>query len=229
MVSDDVPRMRPSKLRVSRKRFCAQMAYLRAMGYYTITIKEWLNYRYGNGVCPSKSIIITFDNGYRSFYTTVWPILKDYGFKGVVFLVTKYIGGVNLWDRTNGEPEEPLLSIEEIKALAARGIEFGLHGHAHEDLTQLPLSAVESDVRASKSVLEGGLGIEVTSFSYPYGKENEKIRWAVREAGFQAACLTQPGANDATVDRFRLKRIIVKRNDTLFDFKIKLKKGKSRI
>jgi len=122
-----------------------------------------------------------------------------------------------------------LLSIEEIKALAARGIEFGSHGHAHEDLTQLPLSAVESDVGASKSVLEGALGIEVTSFSYPYGKENEKIRWAVREAGFQAACVMHPGDNDAAVDPFQLKRIMIKENDTFLNFKIKLKKGKSRL
>lgn len=229
MVSDDARSTRSPKLRVSIKRFCAQMAYLHAMGYHTITIKEWLSYRHSNGMCPSKPIIITFDHGYGNFYTTAWPIFRSYGFKSVVFLVTKYIGGGNLWDRAKWGPEEPLLSIEEIKALAVSGIEFGSHGHAHEDLTKLPLSAVESDVRASRSVLEGGLGIEVTSFSYPYGKENEKIRWAVREAGFQAACLTQPGANDATVDRFRLKRIIVKRNDTLFDFKIKLKKGKSRI
>jgi peptidoglycan/xylan/chitin deacetylase (PgdA/CDA1 family) len=229
MVSDDISGTRLSKVRVSQKRFRAQMAYLHAMGYHTITMEEWLNYRHGNGACPSKPIIITFDHGYGNFYTTAWPILRSYGFKPVVFLVTKYIGGVNLWDRAKGEPEEPLLSIEEIKALAASGIEFASHSHAHEDLTQLPLSAVESDVRASKSVLEGALGIEVSSFSYPYGKENSQVRWAVREAGFQAACVMRPGDNDEAVDPFQLNRIMIKQNDTLFDFKIKLKKGKSRL
>ncbi|MBW2075090.1 MAG: polysaccharide deacetylase family protein [Deltaproteobacteria bacterium] len=186
MVSDDTASTELPKLRVSPKRFRSQMAYLKAKGYQSITIKQWLNYRNGHGVCPSKPIIITFDDGYRNFYTTAWPILKSYGFKPVVFLVTKYIGGVNL-------PEEPLLNLEEIRDLAGSGIEFGSHSHSHQDLTRLPLSAVESDVRASKAVLEGALGTEVGSFSYPYGKENRQVRWAVREAGFQAACVIHPG------------------------------------
>ena len=229
MVSDEIADTKLLKLRVSPRRFRSQMAYLKARGYHSITIKEWLDYRHGNGVCPSKPIIITFDDGYRNFYVTAWPILKSYGFKPVVFLVTKYIGGVNLWDLEKGEPEEPLLNAEEIKDLALSGVEFGSHSHTHQDLTQLPLSAVESDVRASRSVLGGALGNEIIAFSYPYGKENEKIRWAVREAGFQAACVIHHGDNDEAVDPFQLKRIIVKRNDNLLDFKIKLKKGKSRI
>lgn len=229
MVSDDVTNTRLSKLRVSPKRFRDQMAHLHTRGYHTISIKEWQNYRCGNGIWPSKPIIITFDDGYFSFYTNVWPVLKDYDFKAVVFLVTKYIGGVNSWDRAKGEPEEPLLGVDEIRDLTLSGVEFGSHSHTHQDLTQLPLSAVESDVKASKSVLEGALGFKVTAFSYPYGKANEKVRWAVREAGFRNACVTHPGDNDESVDPFQLKRIIVKRNDTLLDFKIKLRKGKSRI
>jgi len=229
MVSDDIVGTRLSKLRVSPKRFRAQMAYLKDRGYHSITIKEWIDYRHGKGVCPSKPIIITFDDGYRNFYTSAWPILESHGFKAVVFLVTKYIGGVNSWDQEKGEPEEPLLSLEEIKDLAVSGVEFGSHSHIHQDLTQLPLSAVETDVKASRSVLGGALDNEIIAFSYPYGKENEKVRWAVGEAGFEAACVIHHGDNDEVVDPFQLKRIIVKRNDNLLDFKIKLKKGKSRI
>ena len=229
MVSDDVTNTRLPKLRVSQKRFRDQMAYLHRNGYDIMTMKEWLSCRYGNGVWPSKPIVITFDDGYLNFYTNAWPVLKDYGFKAVVFLVTKHVGGVNCWDRMKGESEEPLLGVNEIRDLALSGVEFGSHSHSHQDLTKLPLSAVESDVKTSKSVLEGALGIKITAFSYPYGRENEKIRWAVREAGFQTACVIQPGDNDESVDPFQLKRIIVKRNDTLLDFKIKLKKGKSRI
>ena len=229
MVSDDIAGTKLPKLRVSPRRFRAQMAYLKDKGYHSITIKEWLDSRHGKGVCPSKPIIITFDDGYRNFYTSAWPILESHGFKAVVFLVTKYIGGVNSWDQEKGEPEEPLLNAEEIKDLALSDVEFGSHSHTHQDLTQLPLSAVETDVKASRSVLGGALGNEIIAFSYPYGKENEKIRWAVREAGFQAACVIHHGDNDEVVDPFQLKRIIVKRNDNLLDFKIKLKKGKSRI
>ncbi|MCD6138238.1 MAG: polysaccharide deacetylase family protein [Deltaproteobacteria bacterium] len=229
MISDDVSRTRIPKLRVSEKRFRAQMAYLHTKGYHPITLREWLGYRRGSGVCPPKPIIITFDDGYRNFYSTAWPILKKHGFKATVFLVTKYVGGSNVWDRAKGEPEEKLLNLDEIKTLSREGVEFGSHGHNHQDLTGIPLSEVESDVMASKSVLEGALKTQVVSFSYPYGKHNAKVRWAVKEAGFLAACVTQPGDNDKNVDPFQLKRIIVKRNDNLFDFKIKLRKGKSRI
>lgn len=229
MVSDDVAGTKLAKLRVSPSRFRSQMAYLKAQGYEGITIKEWLEYRHNRGGRPRKPVIITFDDGYENFYTTAWPILKDYGFKAVVFLVTRQIGGVNWWDKEKGEPEEPLMTLEEIVDLAGSGVELGSHSHSHRDLTGLPLAEVESDVRASKSVLEGALGIEITSFSYPYGKENRHVRWAVKEAGFQAACSIHPGDNDDAVDPFQLRRIIVKRNDNMLDFMLKLRKGKSRI
>jgi peptidoglycan/xylan/chitin deacetylase (PgdA/CDA1 family) len=229
MVSDEIAETKLPKLRVSLKKFQSQMAYLKARGYQSITLKEWLGYRHDKGAYPSKPIIITFDDGYQNFYTTAWPILKSYGFMPVVFLVTKQIGGVNWWDREKGEPNEPLMSIEEIDDLQCSGVELGSHSHNHQDLTQMPLSAVESDLKASKTILGQALGSEVTSFSYPYGSENEKVRWAVREAGFKAACTIHPGDNDEAVDPFQLRRIIVKRNDTMLDFRIKLKKGKSRI
>ena len=161
----------------------------------------------------------------RRTLASAWPILKVYGFRAVVFLVTKQIGGVNFWDREKGEPQEPLLNMAQVKALALNGIEFGSHSHSHHDLTQLPLSAVESDVRASKAVLEGALGIKIAAFSYPYGKLDkfgERDIKIVRNSGFTTAVTAQCEHIDKNHNIYRLPRIPVYNHDNVLRLKNKL-------
>nr|HID58526.1 polysaccharide deacetylase family protein [Desulfobacterales bacterium] len=229
MISDDVSETHLPKLRVSEKRFRSQMSCLASYGYQTITLSEWLDYRCGKRKIPTKAIVITFDDGYKNFYTTAWPVLNQYGFSAVVFLVTNCIGGTNLWDRRKGEPEEPLLSEKEIKELAQQGVEFGSHSHYHEDLTMVSEPELHKDLTLSKRILGEILGKDIISFSYPFGKHNSLVRKIVDRVGFKMACTTHPGKNSKAADPLQLRRIIVKRKDTLLDFRLKLKKGKSRI
>jgi peptidoglycan/xylan/chitin deacetylase (PgdA/CDA1 family) len=228
-ITGEKPQSKLKKLLVTPDRFARQMRYLHTHGYSTVTIDEFLSILKDGWDTSFKPAIITFDDGYKDNYTFAFPILKKYGFKGIIFLVTKYIGDSNLWDKAKGEPITPLLSWSEILEMKEYGIEFGSHGYTHSNLTEISEMEQAFELEESKKVLEKGLNQEIKAFSYPFGFFNESILGITGRSGYSVAFTTKPGKNNKGADLFRLKRIIIKRNDNMLDFILKLKKGKSRI
>jgi peptidoglycan/xylan/chitin deacetylase (PgdA/CDA1 family) len=115
----------------------------------------------------SKFVILTFDDGYKSQYTTVKPILDKYGFKGTFYVVCNYAQKIDA-DRMNWT---------EIKELHQQGHDIGSHTMNHADLTQLPEYRIDYEIGTSKQCLIGNGINHVTSFAYPFaeGSTNKAI------------------------------------------------------
>ena len=99
--------------------FAAQLDYLKAEGYETITMLEFSKAAKGKGNLPEKPVIVTFDDGYEDNYTQALPLLEERGMKGEVYVVTNFIGkkGYLTWD--------------ELRDMQQRGIEIGCHTADH--------------------------------------------------------------------------------------------------
>ena len=108
----------------------------------------------------SKYVILTFDDGYKSQYTTVKPILDKYGFKGTFYVVCNYAQKIDT-DRMNWT---------EIKELHQQGHDIGSHTMNHADLTQLPAYRIDYEIGTSKQCLIGNGINDVTSFAYPFAE-----------------------------------------------------------
>jgi peptidoglycan/xylan/chitin deacetylase (PgdA/CDA1 family) len=108
----------------------------------------------------SKFVILTFDDGYKSQYTTVKPILDKYGFKGTFYVVCNYAQKIDT-DRMNWT---------EIKDLHQQGHDIGSHTMNHADLTQLPAYRIDYEIGTSKQCLKGNGINDVTSFAYPFAE-----------------------------------------------------------
>ena len=83
--------------------FREKLEYLRANGYNTLKMKDYIQY-VSNGKAPDfRSVLLTFDDGDRSLYSVAFPLLKDYGFHAVAFVVPYFIrehpetSGVKTW------------------------------------------------------------------------------------------------------------------------------------
>ena len=156
---------------------------------------------------PMRAVVLTFDDGYRDFYTNAAPQLQRYGFPATVFLPTAYCGQTNSWP---GKPswveEKSLLSWQQIKELAGRGIDFGSHTVTHRDLTSLTLSDAEQEIVESKQEVERRTGQAADFFCYPYGRWNPAARSLVSRHFF-AACSTAAGPVQPDSDRFALPRV----------------------
>jgi len=194
-------------LSVDPETFAAQMDWLAAHGYTTLTLHELAEVRAGKIGLPPKPIVLTFDDGYRDFYTAAWPVLKRHGFKATIFIITGVVGNPQYmtWDM--------------LRELDRSGlVEVGGHTVHHLDLTQLNASALEHEVADCKQTLETQLGHPIASFAYPAGRFNETVVSAVQRAGFTLAVTTKPGWARATDAPLVLPRVRIQGDLSLAGF-----------
>ena len=196
-----------SVVSISPAVFRRQVKYLSEAGYTSLSLRELAaSFKHSRGV-PDKPIVLTFDDGFKNFYTHAFPALSEYNFSATVFLVTDFCGKYNDW---NGNPRElprsELLSWSEIKFLSDAGIEFGSHTRTHPDLTKLSHAEAEAEITDSKAAIEDALGKEAATFAYPFGRHNASIR-EIAASNFDASCSVALGKMSPQSDFSSLERI----------------------
>ncbi|MEO8073071.1 MAG: polysaccharide deacetylase family protein [Acidobacteriota bacterium] len=189
------------------KVFRQQMKFLSENGYKTVSLKQLAADLLENNSPSPKTVALTFDDGFRNFYSEAFPVLEKYGFTATVFLVTDFCGKYNDWKGNPANlPRSRLLFWREIKELDECGVEFGVHTKTHPDLTKLSSANIESEIVESKAAIENALGKEAKTFAYPYGKFNSSVKQTA-ENHFKAACSTNLGKIRAGSDFFTLERV----------------------
>ena len=187
--------------------FRRQMTFLSDGGFRTLTLAKLAGCINDRTLPPERSVVLTFDDGFRNFYTEAFPVLSEYDFDATVFLVTGYCGTRNDWPGNSAAiPRSDLLSWNDVRELAKHGIEFGSHTETHPDLTYLTEARIASEMVESKSRIENEVGREVTTFAYPFGKLNAAAK-QLASANFEAACSTDLGKVTARCDRYSLCRL----------------------
>jgi peptidoglycan/xylan/chitin deacetylase (PgdA/CDA1 family) len=185
-------------LTVSPYWFDEQAKYLTQNGYTIITLEELVSVINGEGKLPPKPVILTFDDGYRDFYTDVFPILKKYNLKATNFIFP------NVLDKKNN------MDTWMVKEIINSGlVTIGSHTLSHANLPGLSKANTQKEIRESKVILEQVTGKKVSLFAYPYGAVNEAVIEQVREAGYEAAVGTAKGTLHGKNSLFRLSRIRV--------------------
>ncbi|MBP7216043.1 MAG: polysaccharide deacetylase family protein [Candidatus Omnitrophica bacterium] len=194
---------------VHPRSFERQMKFLKQHKYNVIALEELVRLIKEKRSIPARTLVLTFDDGYKDNYTYAFPILKKYGLPATIFVIINEIGRA---DR---------LSWEEIKQMQASGlITIGSHSLGPDPLIKVtPFEKLKSEIVDSKKILEERLGKSVTLFSYPEGMFTPEIRQIVQDAGYFAAVATSPGRKFPNDDIFALKRLrIAYTSDNLFVF-----------
>lgn len=198
------------EMNVTPENFAAQMAWL-AANRPVIPLEQAAEGQPG--------VAITFDDGYRDSLTNAAPVLEQYAFPATVFVVAGCLGATLPREK---EPETgQILSGDEIRELAGRGIAIGGHTLTHPRLSALRPEDQEREIVGCKSELEQILGGPVAAFAYPYGSAldyDAATVERVRRAGYTVACSNRYGYNRPGADRFTLRRIWIDGTDTLESF-----------
>ena len=171
----------------------------------------------------SRYVVLTFDDGFADFYTNAFPIFQKYGFLATVFLPTKFISGQK--DPFKGKK---CLTWEEVRNLAASGVQFGSHTITHRNLRDLPWNQIDREIKGSKKSIEDRIGTWAVNFSYPYAFPEEKqdfktrLRISLVESGYTNGVTTIIGTATEGDDRLFLRRIPVNSDDDTNLFQAKL-------
>jgi peptidoglycan/xylan/chitin deacetylase (PgdA/CDA1 family) len=153
------------------------------------------------------AVALTFDDGYRNFVEHALPLLLRYHIPATLFAVSGYCGQTKTW-RPHAEAgrDQPLLSWAELRDIAAAGISIGGHSVHHLDLSALPDDQALAEMRDCRNEIEDRLGRPVTTFAYPYGASNPRIRELARQQ-FPIACGTRTALVRENSDSMDLPRI----------------------
>lgn len=175
-----------------------QLRFLENNDYVSITLSDLKRALEGRATLPQKSVVLTFDDGYRDFYTDAFPLLKKYKTKSINYIIVNHIGrSGNLTEAT-------------IREMLSSGlVEIGCHTLDHVYLPKEKLEEARRQIVDCKSQLESRFGVRVNHFAYPGGYSNGVVVDLVRQAGFETAVGTVPGVVQTLDQAYSLKRLRV--------------------
>lgn len=218
---------RPSRYIVPERRFARQLWWLARAGYNVVTFGEYLELRADYRLPPPKTVVLTIDDGYVDTATVAGPILRRFGFRATVFVVTAPSEGRRA-EVVAALAHRPMLGAEEAGLLPRDTFELGSHTRTHPDLTALSAPDARREIRESKLELERVIGIPITGFAYPFGASSETVRELVEDAEYLAARGTRPGRNRPATEPFDLRWLEVRGTDSILRFAAMLVAGDTR-
>ena len=194
-----------SPLRISPALFAEQMEWLRE-NVRVAPLHEIVAALAERRALPERTVVLTFDDAFRDFYSAAAPVLRRLRLPAIVFLPTGYCGRTNGWP---GQPfsvaKEPLLDWQQAVELVHQGFHFGAHSISHAVLTDLPADLAEHEITASKAQIEERTGQPVEFFAYPNGRWNLAVRNLVQKH-YRGACSTAAAVVESSADLFALPR-----------------------
>ncbi len=148
---------------VTVENFRAQMQALKDWGYTPIPMSLLLQAMREGAPLPERPVVISFDDGDITVYTEAFPIMQEFGFVGINYLVANRLTADGFMNR------------QQIHELADAGWEVGSHSYDHSDLTAPEGLDLQFQISESRRLLEEQLGLPVQTFAYPFGRQNEGV------------------------------------------------------
>lgn len=185
--NEENQRFRHTSTTTSDVAFSNQMTYLKQAGYDTISLYQLEAYLKNQINLPGKAVVLTFDDGLKSVYRYAYPVLKHYGFRATVFIISSRIKRhPQKWNPDSLQ----FMSISELKQIQTV---FDVQSHSHflhrtngnrqPILLSRSQHNIEFDFEHSRRALSQ-FTPHVLYLSYPFGGYNQQAIQAAKEAGF---------------------------------------------
>jgi len=170
---------------IRTRTFRWQLEYLRDHGYQVIPLREWIAWRLRLGPPPpARSVVITADDGHRSVFTDMLPLVREFGIPVTLFIYPSAISNATY-----------AMTWEQLRTLAATGLfEIQSHTYWHPNFAtekrRLPPVAYRTfaltQLTRSKAVLTERLGVTVDVIAWPFGVYDEELLQMGIDAGYVA-------------------------------------------
>lgn len=202
------------RLVLAASRFQEQMRHLKANGYRVVSLGEFVEFTRLGGQLPRRSVVLTFDDGYRSFRQFAYPVLKDFGFAATLFVYTDYVGaGRNA------------LSWQDLRELLAEGFDVQSHSKTHGDLRRASdetdaqyARRMQAELAHPQDLFQKNLGRKSPIIAYPYGSWDERVLGKAGEYGYMAGFSVRRQGNASFIRPLAGSRSQIYSEMTLEDF-----------
>ena len=216
----------PSDFAIDPRRLERQLRFLLKHGYRPMTLGSALRER-----PAGKTLVVSFDDAYRSVLRKGHPVLARLGIPATVFVPTAYATSqeptawpeMSRWIGTPFEYELNCMNWDELRRLRDEGWEIGSHTHTHADLRTLDDAEVAAELRESRRECEREIQRPCLSLSYPFSSYDQRVKEIAKAAGYESAVIldsrvaiprrTMPLLPGAKPDSFELLRAGIYRHD----------------
>lgn len=165
-------------INITEKKFEEQIKWLYKHNYKTITMDEFYEWKNNNKILPRKSILITFDDGWKSFYNKAMPILEKYNMKASVFII---------WSYSSDNNNKVYINLDEIKDIEEnhKNIEILSHSynlHIRENAESNNYDLYNQDIKKVSSYYP-----KAEYYAYPFGYRNNNYIKALKDNNYKLA------------------------------------------
>ena len=214
----------PGMTTVKTSVFASQLEYIHDNGYHVVPLREVVNYIQGSGELPPRAVVITADDGHKSVFTVMRPLIERYRFPVTLFIYPSAISNASY-----------AMTWPELRQLQATGL-FDIQSHTywHPDFRAEKRRQSANDYRKfvswqlerSRDVLARRLGKRVDLLAWPYGIYDDDLMAAARKAGYVAAFSIAWGRISRQTDLMAVPRFIVTDRDVGKTFASLLAEGR---
>ena len=194
--------------------FREQMHYLKDNGYRVISLRDFAEFTRLGRQLPRRAIVLTFDDGYKSFKQYAYPILKELGFTATLFVYTDYVGaGRNA------------LSWQDLRELVAEGFDVEAHSKTHVDLRRATGEAdpqyarrMQAELGQPQELFQKNLGRRADMIAFPYGSWDESLLSKLGEYAYRAGFSVRRQGNASFIRPLAANRSQIYSEMSLEDF-----------
>ncbi len=166
------------------EKFAQQLAFLKAQHATVMRLEDAVRLVKAGKPLPPRAVALGFDDGFKSCYTRVFPLLRKYNWPATLYIYPDWIGAAN-----------DSLSWDELRAMQKSGlVDVQSHSMGHPNLVLMGAKLgltydqrLRHELLASKQILEKQMGARVTQLAFPFGFYNEEVLAQTKRAGYDSS------------------------------------------
>lgn len=202
-----------NKYAITPELFENDLKYLKEQGFETITMTDLLSHVYDKTPLPDKPIMITFDDGYESFYEYIYPLLKEYKMSAVVSIVGSFTDQFS--ENEDHNLEYSYLTWKQLNEMQNSGyVEVQNHTYdlhkisngrkgvskkSNESLDEYE-EFLKNDILKLQEQILMYTGYKPTTLTYPFGSFSKETKEIIKEMGFLAILTCAEKINSISYD-----------------------------
>ena len=182
---------------ISQELFEKHIEYLVEENINVLPITELSKYLKKEINLTNKTVFITIDDAYKSFFQNGFPILKKNKLPFSIFVSTNYV---------SNEDDSDFMSWSMLKEVSSNNGLILNHSKSHESLVGMDLQILKKEIEQNQIEIEKKIGKQPKIFSYPYGESSKSIEEVIKILNYEIAFSQHSAPIHLDQNKYRLPR-----------------------